>query len=108
MLLINRMENASLTRIEKDIAQYIIEHKEEIEKLSTHAIAKGTYTSSSAVIRLAHKLGFEGYNDLKKRYLEEQAYLNSNFQNIDVNIPFSQDNNIMSVAGAIKEVMIES
>lgn len=108
MLLINRMENASLTRIEKDIAQYIIEHKEEIEELSTRAIAKGTYTSSSAVIRLAHKLGFEGYNDLKKRYLEEQAYLNSNFQNIDANIPFSQDNNIMSVAGAIKEVMIES
>lgn len=108
MLLINRMENASLTRIEKDIAQYIIDHKEEIEKLSTRAIAKGTYTSSSAVIRLAHKLGFEGYNDLKNRYLEEQAYLNSNFQNIDANIPFSQDNNIMSVAGSIKEVMIES
>lgn len=38
MLLINRMENASLTRIEKDIAQYIIDHKEEIEKLSTRAI----------------------------------------------------------------------
>jgi len=108
MLLINKMENAKLTRIEEDIAQYIIEHQEVLEKLSTRAIAKATYTSSSAVIRLAHKLGFEGYNDLKKQYLEEQAYLNSHFQNIDANIPFSQDNNIMSVAGAIKEVMIES
>ncbi len=38
MLLINRLENASLTKIEKDIAQYIIEHKEELEKLSTRAI----------------------------------------------------------------------
>lgn len=108
MLLINKMENANLTRVEEDIAQFIISHQEELEKLSTRAIAKETYTSSSAVIRLAHKLGFEGYNDLKKQYLEEQAYLNSHFQNIDANIPFSQDNNIMSVAGAIKEVMIES
>ena len=80
MLLINKMENANLTRIEENIAQYIIEHQEELEKLSTRAIAKATYTSSSAVIRLAHKLGFEGYNDLKKQYLEEQAYLNSHFQ----------------------------
>ena len=108
MLLINKMENAHLTRTEEDIAQYIIEHQEVLEKLSTRAIAKATYTSSSAVIRLAHKLGFEGYNDLKKQYLEEQDYLNSHFQNIDANIPFSQDNNIMSVAGTIKEVMIES
>ena len=108
MLLINKMENANLTRIEEDIAQYIIEHQEELEKLSTRAIAKATYTSSSAVIRLEHKLGFEGYNDLKKQHIEEQAYLNSHFQNIDANIPFSQDNNMMSVAGAIKEVMIES
>lgn len=108
MLLINKIESANLTSIEKDLAQYIIEHKEELEKLSTRAIAKATYTSSSAVIRLAHKLGFEGYNDLKKQYLEEQDYLNSHFQNIDANIPFSQDNNIMSVAGVIKEVMIES
>ncbi|AGX44573.1 MurR/RpiR family transcriptional regulator [Clostridium saccharobutylicum] len=108
MLLINKMENANLTTVEKDIAKYIIDHQEELEKLSTRAIAKATYTSSAAVIRLAHKLGFEGYNDLKKQYLEEKVYLNSHFENIDANIPFSQDNNIMSVAGAIKEVMIES
>ena len=42
MLLINKMENANLTRIEEDIAQYIIEHQEELEKLSTRAIAKAT------------------------------------------------------------------
>lgn len=108
MLLINKIENANLTRTEEDIAKYIISHQEELEKLSTRAIAKATFTSSSSVIRLGHKLGFEGYNDLKKQYLEEQAYLNSHFQNIDANIPFSQDNNIMSVAGAIKEVMIEA
>lgn len=108
MLLINKIENANLTKIEEDIAQYIILHKEELENLSTRAIAKATYTSSSAVIRLAHKLGFEGYNDLKKQYIKEQEYLNSHFENIDANIPFTQENNLMSVANSIKEIMIES
>lgn len=108
MLLINKIENANLTKIEEDIAQYIILHKEDLENLSTRAIAKATYTSSSAVIRLAHKLGFEGYNDLKKQYIKEQQYLNSHFENIDANIPFTQENNLMSVANSIKEIMIES
>ena len=108
MLLINKMEKANLTNVEKAIAQYIIENQEELNQLSTRAIAKATYTSSAAVIRLAHKLGFEGYNDLKKQFLEEQAYLNSHFENIDANIPFNQDNNFLSIAGSIKEVMIES
>ena len=108
MLLINKIENANLTKIEEDIAQYIILHKENLENLSTRAIAKATYTSSSAVVRLAHKLGFEGYNDLKKQYIKEQEYLNSHFENIDANIPFTQENNLMSVANSIKEIMIES
>lgn len=108
MLLINKIEKVNLTSVEKVIAQYIIENKEVLNQLSTRAIAKATYTSSAAVIRLAHKLGFEGYKDLQKQFNEEQAYLNSHFEHIDANIPFNQDNNFLSIAGAMKEVMIES
>lgn len=102
------MKSVKLTKVENDIACFLLEHQDELGSLSTRDIAKKTYSSSSAVIRLAHKLGFEGYNDLKKQLFTEQEYLNSNFENIDANIPFKAEDNNMSVANIIKEVMIES
>lgn len=108
ILIKDKMKNIKLTKVENDIALYILEHQEELASLSTRDISKNTYTSSSAVIRLAHKLGFKGYSDLKKQLLYEQEYLNSNFENIDVNIPFKAEDTIMSIANIINKVMIES
>lgn len=47
------------------IIQYIIEHSEEITSYSSHQLAKETYSSPTAVIRLVKKIGFENYNDFK-------------------------------------------
>ena len=47
------------------IIQYIIEHSEEITSYSSHQLAKETYSSPTAVIRLIKKIGFENYNDFK-------------------------------------------
>lgn len=47
------------------IIQYIIEHNEEITSYSSHQLAKETYSSPTAVIRLVKKIGFENYNDFK-------------------------------------------
>lgn len=108
MLLIDKMKNSELTSVERDIANYIINHCENIAKLSTREIAKAVFSSSSAVIRLANKLGFDGYNSMKKQLIEEQAYLDSHFENIDANIPFKQEDNMMSVTNAVTEVVSEA
>lgn len=47
------------------LAQYIIDHSEEVVQLSTHQLAKNTYTSATAVVRFVKKLGFMNYNDFK-------------------------------------------
>ncbi len=47
------------------LAQYIIDHSEEVVHLSTHQLAKNTYTSATAVVRFVKKLGFMNYNDFK-------------------------------------------
>src|SRR5699024_5450548 len=44
---------------------YIIDHSEEVIHLSTHQLAKNTYTSATAVVRFVKKLGFINYNDFK-------------------------------------------
>ena len=47
------------------LAQYIIDYSEEVIHLSTHQLAKNTYTSATAVVRFVKKLGFINYNDFK-------------------------------------------
>ena len=65
-----------LKQLEKDyklnendlfIARYILEHSEEIPLLSSHQLAKETFTSPTAIIRFVKKLGFESYNDIYRR-----------------------------------------
>ena len=108
MLLIDKIANEKLTKVERDIANYLLEHRVSLSNLSTRDIAKEVYCSSSAVIRLAHKLGYQGYNQLKEQLIKEQKYLDSHFDNIDANLPFSKDDNMMSVVGSIKEVINEA
>lgn len=47
------------------VMQYIIEHSEEVTKLSSHQLSKLTFTSPTAIIRFVKKLGFENYSDFK-------------------------------------------
>ena len=74
----------------QDIVDYLLSHQSLLHKLSTRDIAKKVYCSSSALIRLAHKLGFQGYSQLKEQLIKEQEYLDSHFDHIDANIPFTE------------------
>ena len=47
------------------IATYMIEHSEEIPKLSSREFAKRTYTSATSIIRFIKKLGYSNYNEFK-------------------------------------------
>lgn len=47
------------------LAKYIIDHSDEVIHLSTHQLAKNTYTSATTVVRFIKKLGFTNYNDFR-------------------------------------------
>lgn len=108
MLIIDRMKNVKLTQVERLIADYILEHLDVVEKLSTRDIASNVYVSTSAVIRLANKLGYSGYKELKQQLIQELEYVNSHFSDIDANIPFNETNTMMNTASIIKELACES
>ena len=97
MLLKDKMTSITLTRVEQDIVDYLLSHQSLLHKLSTRDIAKKVYCSSSALIRLAHKLGFQGYSQLKEQLIKEQEYLDSHFDHIDANIPFTEYETMMGV-----------
>ncbi len=61
----------SLSDAEKKIADFIIEKKTAILKMTTQEIADNTDTSAATVVRFCRTLGFKGYTELKF-YIERE------------------------------------
>ena len=108
MLLQEKIQNTKFSNSEQKIIEFILEKGIEIDHYSTTRIAKETYSSPSSLIRIAKKLDFNGWLELKKAYIEEVTYLQTYFQDIDPNYPFDFQDNIMSVANKISSLYIES
>lgn len=65
----NILDNLKLNASEQAIWEYILNHLEDIPRLSSRELARLTYTHPTTVLRLSKKLGFEGFNDLKVNLL---------------------------------------
>ena len=109
MLVKEKIENCpDLTASEKVVADFILSLDLEVKELSTAEIAKNTFTSPATAVRLAQKIGFSGWNELKERLFSEAEYLNSHFSEVDANLPFSANESFMSVANKIGALKIET
>lgn len=109
MLIKEKLKKASdLSASEQSIAQYLLDSGIELEQISTTEISKKTFTSPAAVVRLAKKMGFSGWNELKEKLVEEIKYLNSHFVDVDANFPFEKGDSLMTIANKIGTLKIET
>lgn len=53
----------SLSATERSIADYLLSHPEEAMELSIHEMAERTFSSPSTMIRMCHRIGFDGYKE---------------------------------------------
>jgi DNA-binding MurR/RpiR family transcriptional regulator len=53
------------SRSQKDVAQYIVDHLDEVAFQTAEELARRANTSSSTVVRFSQALGFEGYPELQ-------------------------------------------
>ncbi|MFE6139146.1 MurR/RpiR family transcriptional regulator [Bacillus sp. NPDC057893] len=98
MLLIEKMKEDIFSSSERAIIVYLFKQRENIKDKTTKQISKETYTHPSTLIRIAKKLGYSGWVELKNSFLGEIEYLNSHFSSIDANYPFDDRDSIMTVA----------
>lgn len=56
---------------EQGILDYVLSDPESAAECSIHRLAERCYCSSSTIVRLCRKLGFDGYRDLRKALLME-------------------------------------
>lgn len=96
-MLIHKIEKTHFSPSESIIIDYILKKGKDIKNMTIVQIANETYTSSPLFIRIAKKLGFDGWNEFKEAYLKELDYLYLN-QEVDANIPFVVNDDIMNIA----------
>ena len=101
-------EQVGFTANEKAIANYILSHKDDVLQMSVQALAKETFTSTSAVMRLCSRMKLSGYRDLKFRLSEELLRPENEEQEIDPNFPFSKNDSVPEIARQILQPTIQT
>src|SRR3712207_1791066 len=59
------------SRSQKDVAQYVVDHLEEVASHTAEELARRANTSSSTVVRFSQALGFEGFPELQESARDE-------------------------------------
>ncbi|WP_427814861.1 MurR/RpiR family transcriptional regulator (plasmid) [Enterococcus sp. 22-H-5-01] len=109
MLLIDKLKiQADLTTTEKRIAEYILNHLATIPAINVDELAKKTYTSHSSVIRLAKKMGYEGFRDFR---VAISAIAHSNLyreEQVDANFPFLPQDSTQEIAKKMADLAVDT
>ncbi|STO06934.1 MULTISPECIES: MurR/RpiR family transcriptional regulator [Exiguobacterium] len=110
MLLTEKLKQDLFSPSERSVIDYLFEQREHISTKTMKQIAEATYTHPSILSRIAEKLEFSGWLELKTVFLEEIDYLNRHFSDVDANYPFAAEDGLMTVANkvaALKQMTIE-
>lgn len=86
-VLFDLQNGKGFTDSEKIIAQYALEHSEQIADMSIADLARETHTSNASIIRLCRKVGSKGFRDFRLSFLRELSKVPDDAEKTDVNYP---------------------
>ncbi|XJS11090.1 MurR/RpiR family transcriptional regulator [Aerococcaceae bacterium WGS1372] len=98
MLLVEQMKSEQFSDAEQILVDYILTHSEQLHTMTTTQMAKATHTNPTSLIRVAKKLGYKGWTDFREAYLKEWTYLNSHYNSVDANLPFTKEDSLLNIA----------
>jgi DNA-binding MurR/RpiR family transcriptional regulator len=67
------------SRSQKDVAQYVVDHLDEVAFHTAEELARRASTSSSTVVRFSQALGFEGFPELQEAARDEYRHHHRRF-----------------------------
>lgn len=107
MELIKKLQQkVNFTEREVVIADYILNHCEEVLKMTTRQLANGTYTSATIIVRFVRKLGYQGFNDFKIHLLTDLK--ENSYQEIEVEKKESLISIVNKVSSLHEKVLLET
>ncbi|MDO4670450.1 MAG: MurR/RpiR family transcriptional regulator [Aerococcus sp.] len=108
MLIYEQMQTDIFSESERLLVDYMLKHPENLREMTVSEMAQKTHTNATSLVRVAKKLGFSGWRDLKHHYLSEWETLSTHFKSIDVNVPFSAQDDPATVAKKLATVEMEA
>lgn len=108
MLIRERLAEEKFTGAQKSVIDHILACPDDLETMTVRELAAVCYTSNATLIRIAHKLGYRGWEEFRSDFLREQTYLNSHFSSIDPNIPFGPDDLPVSILHKVAELKTQA
>lgn len=111
MNLIHRVEELSRNYgggSRKAIGSFILKEKEHLHEYTVQEISDRTYTSKAALTRFAKDLGFSGWREFIKKFVEERRYEDAHYTDIDPNYPFGADSSRKDILNVICSLQVES
>lgn len=96
------------SKLEKDIAEYINEHKVEVSQMNVSDLTKETFVSTGTLIRFVQKIGYSGFKEFKEaliKNIEQSKYVN---QSVDFNKPFHNYSNTLDVVNSLSSLYKET
>ncbi|MFC6202122.1 MurR/RpiR family transcriptional regulator [Lactiplantibacillus nangangensis] len=99
MLILDALkQQTDFTTTEKRLADYILANLPTLANLYIKDLAAATYTSHSAIIRLAQKLGYRGFRDFQHALTVAATAQAQALTAVDANFPFKADDTAASIA----------
>lgn len=110
MTLLQDIEYLAQTRkdFKKDIANFILTHKTELAHLTLDDIQNQAYISKSSLVRFAKSLGFSGWKEFLVPLMEEIHQENHYFSDVDPDVPFTKNDDNLTLARKIAQLQIAS
>lgn len=109
MELITKLRQQSdFTTTEKRIATYILTNLASLPTMYIKDLAAATYTSHSAIIRLAQKLGYHGFRDFQRALTTVAATQAKHAGPVDVNFPFTAADSVSEIAQKMADLNIRA
>ncbi|MDF0480687.1 MurR/RpiR family transcriptional regulator [Vagococcus sp. PNs007] len=108
MLLTEKLKKTLFSPTEQVVVDHLLDKRSLIANQTIKMIAEETYTSPSILIRISNKMDFCGWTDFKKAFLAEINYLDTHFQEIDANFPFTEKDSFTTIANKLGTLLQET
>ena len=96
MGIIQQMKNQkTMTERERDICNYILEHPEKVESISSRELGHATFTSAASVTRLCQKLGMKGFPEFKIQFVRELQ--SGQMEELQEKVTISERENVVTI-----------
>lgn len=103
MIIEKLIKQEGFTDVEKNIANYLLQHGYDVKSMSISSLAQATYSSTSTLTRFCHKLGLEGYRKFQILFHSEyEEFVKKGV--VNPNYPFTGENSYEQIAKQLERL----